>query len=91
MYPLGKWPLAPSVSDSEEELAEPVGFHPVVGEGEPEGDEGPEHEGEIFDVSPTFYWAPSVTNASFAHQDFTNLSKHSRHKREEEATSISQD
>ena len=32
-----------------------------------------------------------VTNASFAHQDFTNLSKHSRHKRGEEATSISQD
>ena len=29
-----------------------------------------------------------VTNASFAHQDFTNLSKHSRHKEEEEATSI---
>ena len=24
--------------------------------------------------------SPSVTNASFAHQDFTNLSKHSRHK-----------
>ena len=35
--------------------------------------------------------ASSVTNASFAHQDFTNLPKHSRHKRGEEATSISQD
>ena len=59
MYPLGKCPLAPSVSDEEEELAEPVGFHPVVGEGELEWDEGPEHEGEIFDISPTFYQAPS--------------------------------
>ena len=47
--------LEPILSDSEEELAEPVGFHPVVGEGEPEWDEGPEHEGEVFDVSPTFY------------------------------------
>ena len=52
--------LEPILSDSEEELAEPVGFHPVVGEGEPEWDEGPEHEGEIFDVSPTFYQAPSL-------------------------------
>ena len=51
--------LEPLLSDSEEELAEPVGFHPVVSEGEPEWDEGPEHEGEIFDVSPTFYRAPS--------------------------------
>ena len=31
----------------------------------------------------------TVTNASFAHQDFTNLSKHLRHKEEEEAASIS--
>ena len=33
----------------------------------------------------------SVTNAGFAHQDFTNLSKHLRHKEDEGATSISQD
>ena len=33
----------------------------------------------------------TVTNASFAYQDFTNLSKRSRHKGEEEATSIPQD
>ena len=32
-----------------------------------------------------------VTNASFAHQDFTNLSKRSRHKEEEGTTSIPQD
>ena len=32
--------------------------HPQC-EGEPEWDEGPEHEGEIFDISPTFYRAPS--------------------------------
>ena len=51
--------LEPILSDSKEELAEPVGFQPVVGEGEPEWDEGPENEGEIFDVSPTFYRAPS--------------------------------
>ena len=51
--------LEPILSDSEEELAEPVGFHPAVGEGEPEWNEGPEHEGEIFDISPTFYQAPS--------------------------------
>ena len=51
--------LEPILSDSEEELAEPVGFQPVVGEGEPEWDEGPENEGEIFDVSSTFYRAPS--------------------------------
>ena len=51
--------LEPILSDEEEELAEPVGFHPVVGEGEPEWDEGPEHEGEVFDISPTFYRAPS--------------------------------
>ena len=36
-------------------------------------------------------WKEGVTNASFAHQDFTNLSKRSRHKEEEEATSILQD
>ena len=41
------------------ELAEPVGFQLVVSEGEPEWDEGPENEGEIFDISPTFYRAPS--------------------------------
>ena len=51
--------LEPVLSDSEEELAEPVGFQPVVSEGEPEWDEGPENEGEIFDVSSTFYRAPS--------------------------------
>ena len=47
--------LEPILSDSEEELAEPVGFQLVVGDGEPEWDEGPENEGEIFDVSSTFY------------------------------------
>ena len=31
----------------------------MVGEGEPEWDEGPEHKGEIFYISPTFYQAPS--------------------------------
>ena len=51
--------LEPILNDSEEELAEPVGFQPVVGEGEPEWDKGPEHEGEVFDISPTFYHAPS--------------------------------
>ena len=51
--------LEPILSDSEEELAESVEFQPVVGEGEPEWDEGPENEGEIFDVSSTFYRAPS--------------------------------
>ena len=51
--------LEPILSDSEEELAEPIEFQPVVGEGEPEWDEGPENEGEIFDVSLTFYRAPS--------------------------------
>ena len=51
--------LEPILSDSEEELAEPVGFQPVVGEGEPQWDKGPENEGEIFDVSSTFYRAPS--------------------------------
>ena len=56
--------LEPILSDSEEELAEPIGFQPVVGEGEPEWDEGPENEGEIFDVSSTFYHAPSWLDPS---------------------------
>ena len=47
--------LEPILSNSEEELAEPVNFQPMVGEGEPAWDEGPENEGEIFDVSSTFY------------------------------------
>ena len=51
--------LEPILSDSEEELAEPVDFQPMVGEGEPTWDEGPENEGEIFDISSTFYCAPS--------------------------------
>ena len=54
--------LEPILSDSEEELAEPVKFQPMVGEGEPEWDEGPENKGEIFDVSSTFYRAPSWLN-----------------------------
>ena len=58
-YATPRSPLEPILSDSEEELAEPVGFHPVVSEGELEWDEGPEYEGEIFDVSLTFYRAPS--------------------------------
>ena len=51
--------LEPILSDSEEELAEPVRFQPVVGEGKLEWDEGPENKGEIFDISLTFYCAPS--------------------------------
>ena len=51
--------LEPILSDSEEELAEPVDLQPMVREGEPAWDKGPENEGEIFDVSLTFYWAPS--------------------------------
>ena len=51
--------LEPILSDSEEELAEPVDFQPMVGEGEPAWNEGPENEGEIFDVSSTFFQAPS--------------------------------
>ena len=37
--------LEPILSDSEEELAEPVGFQPVVSEGELEWDEGPDTGG----------------------------------------------
>ena len=51
--------LEPILSDSEEDLAEPVAFQPMVGEGEPEWDKGPENKGEIFDVSSTFFRAPS--------------------------------
>ena len=51
--------LEPIFSNSEEELAEPIEFQPVVGEGEPEWDKGPENEEEIFDVSSTLYHAAS--------------------------------
>ena len=52
-YATPRYILEPILSDSEEELAEPVNFQPMVSEGDPE------NEGETFDVSSTFYQAPS--------------------------------
>ena len=57
---------AMTLNDSEEELAEPVEFQPMVGKGEPAWDKGPENEGEIFDVSSTFFhllhgWIPTTS------------------------------
>ena len=56
--------LEPTLSGSEEELAESVAFQPMVGEGELTWDKGPENKGEIFDVSLTFYRAPSWLDPS---------------------------
>ena len=64
--------LEPILSDSEEELAEPVGFQPVVSEGEPKWDEGPENEREIFDVSLTFYRAPSWLDPNELRVSYSN-------------------
>lgn len=50
--------LEPISSDTNE-LAVPVPFQPMMGEGEPAWDEDPENEGGIFDISLTFYRAPS--------------------------------
>ena len=61
--------LEPILSDMEEELAEPINFQPMVGEGEPAWDEGPENEGEIFDVSSTFFQAPSWLDPNNMLQD----------------------
>ena len=47
------------------------------------------HVSRIPEASGGGIFSCTVMNASFAHQNFTNLSKRSRHEEEEGATSIS--